>query len=422
MESSTRLKVGLWVLVLAIAAALGCNRSEGTPGATNPVKPNYYAPVATPPAPGATTLPGGIAHYDVGGVPLPEPGVVVAEPAVFDNLTVFPILASNQVDVGPVVDLDTALDRGVAEVREIGAREGGPSSSSSWALQPAIQQQQLANGPPRANQPLAQQMAGGGAEVGTLVIENRGDFPIYVLAGTVVKGGKQDRQIGQDFIISPKTKVPVDAFCVEHGRWSGQRGGKSTGGKFKTIKQLANIEVRKAGQYESDQGKVWKKVSAVNKANRKSSSSDSLLASLDDGEIVAKRAALAGKVLRHLQTVAPARSVVGVAYAVNGRVKGVRWFVNHDVFSLFREVMVNTSAMDAITDQQGGATQGPPPKAATVARFVTEAAAAKTRKVKATQAGNVNEYVESDKAFGSTTVQKMPSGKGVKMSSDFVAK
>ncbi len=265
-------------------------------------------------------------------------------------------------------------------------------------------------------------MAGGGAEVGTLVIDNRGEFPIYVLAGTAVKGGKQDRQIGQDFIISPKTKVPVDAFCVEHGRWSGQRGGKSTGGKFKTIKQLANMEVRKAGQYESNQGKVWTKVSAVNQANRKSSSSDSLLASLDDGQLVAKRVALAGKVLRHLQVAAPARSVVGVAYAVNGRVKGARWFVNHDVFSLFREVMVNTSAMDAITDPASGATQGPPPKASAVARFVTEAARAKTRKVKATKADNVNEYVESDRAFGATTLQKKPSGKSVKMSSDYVAK
>ena len=41
----------------------------------------------------------------------------------------------------------------------------------------------------------------------TLVIENKGDVPIYVLAGTVVKGGKQDRQIGQDFIIEGKKTV-----------------------------------------------------------------------------------------------------------------------------------------------------------------------------------------------------------------------
>ncbi len=419
MPASISPRLGLLVLVVTVLSTAACNRAEVPPWTTNPVKTDSYAQGAAAAAPGATTLPGGIAHYDVGGVPLPEPGVVVAEPAMFDNLTVFPILASDQLDVGRVIDLDTALGQGVAEVREVGAQDAPPPSQGSLS-QPA--QQQLSHGN-RSNMAMAPQRAGGRAEVGTLVIENRGAVPIYVLAGTVVKGGKQDRQIGQDFIIGAKTTVPVDAFCVEHGRWSGQRHGKATGGKFKTIKQLANIEVRAAGQYESNQGKVWSKVSAVNKANKKSSSSDSLLASLDDGEIAKQRDVLTAQVLRHLEGIDPARAVVGVAYAINGQIKGVRWFVNHDVFALFREVMVNTSAVDAITGQVAGAAKAAHPMQPTaVTRFVAEIAAVKTRKVKETKGDNVNEYVESDKAFGSTTVQKHPSGKGVKMSSDFVAK
>jgi hypothetical protein len=419
MPVSVPLRLGLMALILALLSVAGCHRPEVTPPSINPAIPNTYAQGAHVVAPAVPTVAGGIAHYDVGGVPLPEPGIVVAEPVRFDNLTVFPILATDQLDVGRVIDLDTALGQGAAEVREMGSRDGPPPSQGSL-VQPQVQQ--LAHRR-RSNSMAAPQMAAGGAEVGTLVIENRGSLPIYVLAGTVVKGGKQDRQIGQDFIIGAQTTVPVDAFCVEHGRWSGQRQGKVTGGKFKTIKQLANIDVRAAGQYESNQGKVWSKVSAVNKANRKSSSSDSLLASLDDGEIAKQRDALAGKVLRHLDTLNPSRAVVGVAYAINGQVKGVRWFVNHDVFALFRQVMVNTSAVDAITGQIAGVAKPAPPMEATaVARFVTEISAVKQRKVKDTQGDNINEYVESDKAFGSTTLQKRPSGKGVKMSSDFVAK
>ena len=132
-----------------------------------------------------------------------------------------------------------------------------------------------------SNEELPQQQAvrgGGSAQVGKLAIQNKGQVPVYVLAGTIVKGGKQDRQIGQDFIIGAEETVPIDAFCVEHGRWNGTRDGKSTGGKFEAVKQLAHRDVRVAGQYKKDQSEVWSKVSKVNEANKKHSDSDSLLA------------------------------------------------------------------------------------------------------------------------------------------------
>src|SRR5439155_384601 len=77
------------------------------------------------------------------------------------------------------------------------------------------------------------------ARVNPLVIENPGKLPLLVLAGTVVRGGKQDRQIGADFVIEAGKTVPVDAFCVEHGRWDATRDGVATGGRFKSEKVLA---------------------------------------------------------------------------------------------------------------------------------------------------------------------------------------
>ena len=136
-------------------------------------------------------------------------------------VTVFPILSSKQTDIGPIITLHSALAEHLAEVRELGPDEVSrpePTREDGAVRQRAQLLRQHAR--------LVGQSRG--ARVNTLVIENKGDVPIYVLAGTVVKGGNQDRQIAQDFLVAARTTVPIDAFCVEHGRWSSDRQGQPT--------------------------------------------------------------------------------------------------------------------------------------------------------------------------------------------------
>jgi hypothetical protein len=46
---------------------------------------------------------------------------------------------------------------------------------------------------------------------------------VYIQSGDIVKGGRQDRTIAMDFIAPPRSgKMPIDAFCVESGRWHGR--------------------------------------------------------------------------------------------------------------------------------------------------------------------------------------------------------
>ena len=326
-------------------------------------------------------------------------GVKIGEPITVEDVTLFPIFADVQQDPGPITTLPAALSAGTAEVREQGA------------------------GPAPTTDPLGGGMqTGRGATVNTLVIENRGDVPIYVLAGTVVKGGQQDRQIGQDFVVGARSAVPVDAFCVEHGRWTVNREGTDTGGKFVASDQLAASSVRVAGQYGSNQSEVWAEVAKVNTANKKSAASGTLMASLDAEDVKAKREALARRIMDGLDQVASQPALVGVAHALDGKVRGVRWFASHALFTQFRDTLVNTAASDAITARSGSVAKAPPRVAADdVRRFVSEVDQAKVEE-RATRAKNVNDYKKAKAGFGSTTKYK-PSAAApmVPLSSDYAA-
>src|ERR1043165_922133 len=57
--------------------------------------------------------------------------------------------------------------------------------------------------------------------VNQLTLTNKSTQPLFVLAGEVIIGGKQDRIIGQNTLIQPKATIEVPVYCVEHGRWQG---------------------------------------------------------------------------------------------------------------------------------------------------------------------------------------------------------
>lgn len=57
--------------------------------------------------------------------------------------------------------------------------------------------------------------------VNQLEIENTGKEDVFVQAGDIVKGGKQDRVLTISLLLAPGSgKVGIGAFCVEQGRWA----------------------------------------------------------------------------------------------------------------------------------------------------------------------------------------------------------
>src|SRR6266513_430835 len=99
--------------------------------------------------------------------------------------------------------------------------------------------------------------------VGELEVENLSEtFDIFIQAGDVVKGGRQDRTIAIDFIVPAKSgRVPIPAFCVESGRWH-RRKAESQTHFSSSINALHAKPARLAAKLKRSQSAVWESVAA----------------------------------------------------------------------------------------------------------------------------------------------------------------
>ncbi len=73
--------------------------------------------------------------------------------------------------------------------------------------------------------------------VSQLIVENKGKEEVFVHAGDIVKGGKQDRVVTASFVLpghSKPTDVPV--YCVEAGRWAPR--GQEDSRKFSVAAEM----------------------------------------------------------------------------------------------------------------------------------------------------------------------------------------
>ena len=88
-------------------------------------------------------------------------------------------------------------------------------------------------------------------------------------AGDVVKGGWQDRALGQDFVVPDRSRcsrMRVRTFCVERGRWN-RRAGEEATNTFKSADHLAaSRDLKLSIRRERSQAAVWSSVDAARRS------------------------------------------------------------------------------------------------------------------------------------------------------------
>lgn len=161
--------------------------------------------------------------------PKPEGDWRILDPVTYENISVFPVVASYGQDTSAFLTLEEGLARGEVVVRERGSEEmvRGRDGRTVYIPQPS------------------------GASVNQLVLINRSKRPLLLLAGELVSGGKQDRVIGKDRIVPVGAPpLPLDVFCVEHGRWTGSS-------QFAAALTIVHPSVRERAAVDQKQTEVW---------------------------------------------------------------------------------------------------------------------------------------------------------------------
>jgi hypothetical protein len=194
--------------------------------------------------------------------------------------------------------------------------------------------------------------------------------------------------MAMDFICPPRSKLPIDAFCVESGRWHG-RGGEAATQFSSSEYQLAGNALKVAAKGASDQSEVWQQVqkfqekasgnAGVNVQSMQSQSS--LQLSLENTKLTEMTAAYVSALSK---SPAEMTDAIGCAFAVNGKVRSIDVYASHELFGKMWDKLLKSSAMEAVADLQKGKTFETP-RAEAVAACMEDAAKGKSSDRKVTE-------------------------------------
>ena len=196
-------------------------------------------------------------------------------------------------------------------------------------------------------------------DVNELIVQNLSyTEEIYIQAGDIVKGGQQDRVLGVDVVLPPRSgKVNIAAFCVESSRWS-QRGNESAGKFDSSDERLATKDLKLAATGARNQSEVWAKVAeAQEKLSRNvsapvqsSQSASSLQLTLENKKVQAT----ADSYVKDLAGIVSGKSdVIGYAFAINGHVNSADVYASNALFVKLWPKLLKASAIEAIAELDG---------------------------------------------------------------------
>ena len=193
--------------------------------------------------------------------------------------------------------------------------------------------------------------------VNELAIENVSNDDIYVQAGDIVKGGQQDRMIGVDLIVPRRSgKMPISAFCVEHGRWNG-RGNERTTVFSSSSDVVSTKQIKLAAKRTNSQGGVWENVRiAQDKLSEKigarvnSTVSESSLQLAVEHQKVKETAESYTKALTSI--INNRSDVIGYVFAINGKVNSADVYGSSALFTKLWPKLLKANAIEAIAELQ----------------------------------------------------------------------
>ncbi len=259
----------------------------------------------------------------------------VLDPITRGNLSIYPVISGQQIDTRDFLTLDEGIASGQVRVLERGQYGSAMYRPRAERIRPWQEM------PPQGSSP----------SVNELVLVNESSRPLILLAGEVVSGGKQNRIIGADLVVPPKSPpLPLSVFCVEHGRWS-------SGSQFSAASAIAHPEIRREAQVAKSQSGVWDSVAGTAGALRAVSPTSSYLDVLNSPQakpaLEKEARAIESDYERELRDKIGHSRSVGVVVAINGELVWSDVFASPDLFQRYWPKLLRSYVLEAQTHDGG---------------------------------------------------------------------
>jgi hypothetical protein len=246
------------------------------------------------------------------------PRVTVQEPRIHKELAIYPLTVASVADTSRYKHLDTAVTDRSVKITE-------------WRS----------------------------GTVPHLKVTNGGNSKVFIMAGEIMTGAKQDRMSAHDVLLRPWSgpiKLPV--YCVEHGRWVMQSQ------QFAAGRTAGTKRLRQSAVAKSSQSRIWSDVAAKTAESGVRSSTGTMQAVYNSPE-VKRRIQEYQQAFADLPNKAP--NMVGFVVAVRGQIDTADLFANPPLLRGLWKKFVKAAATDAVTSQRGAL---PTPSVPEVQAFV----------------------------------------------------
>jgi hypothetical protein len=258
--------------------------------------------------------------------------------------------------------------------------------------------------------------------VNQLEIENLGSDEVFIQSGDIVKGGQQDRTLMVSLVLPPKSgRVPIEAFCVEEGRWSarGREDVKNFSSSAAAVPSrelkiamkapkaapAPSADLRRnaygAGETSMRQSEVWAGVrkmqgsltNTVGAPINAAQSPSSLQLALENEKLQDVQRAYVDAI----KTAGEAHGdIIGYVFAVNGKLNSADVYPSNGLFRKMWAKLLNASVTEAIGHKDGA--REPAPSIEAVTAFLSDAERG-TASEKPLNAGLKLDTREGDKAY-----------------------
>lgn len=163
---------------------------------------------------------------------------------------------------------------------------------------------------------------------------------IFLMAGEIITGGRQNRILASDALLAPDSAVVLPVYCVQKGRWSGETG-------FDKTVTVAPQGVRERSAQSAGQKEVWTAVSGANARMKAANASDDLTQALNKDENARGIRALTQRVLDKLP-----EDCAGVVVACGDEIVGADLFHSPELFAGMRRRVLDSYVSEFALGQE----------------------------------------------------------------------